>query len=92
MAGVAHLLFVCVLFVLFRYVSGSHRVAGVALLLYSSESLFQSFDSMFVYQTLALPFLGLTVLAVVPARRSRRRPGTGPAGSRSRCWLLRPPW
>ena len=63
-AGLAHLLFVCVLFVLFRYVSGSHRVAGVALLLYSSESLFQSFDSMFVYQTLALPFLGLTVLAV----------------------------
>ena len=62
-AGVAHLLFVCVLFVLFHYVSGSHRVAGVALLLYSSESLFQSFDSMFVYQTLALPFLGLTVLA-----------------------------
>ena len=63
-AGAAHLLFVCVLFVLFRYVSGSHRVAGVALLLYSSESLFSSFDSMFVYQTLALPFLGLTVLAV----------------------------
>ena len=63
-AGTAHLLFVCVLFVLFRYVSGSHRIAGVALLLYSSESLFSSFDSMFVYQTLALPFLGLTVLAV----------------------------
>ena len=62
-AGTAHLLFVCTLFVLFRYVGGSHRVAGVALLLYSSESLFQSFDSMFVYQTLALPFFGLTVLA-----------------------------
>jgi len=63
-AGTAHLLFVCVLFVLFRQVSGSHRIAGVALLLYAGESLFQSFDSMFVYQTLALPFLGLTVLAV----------------------------
>ena len=63
-AGTAHLLFVCVLFVLFRHLSGSHRVAGVAVLLYASESLFQSFDSMFVYQTLALPFLGLTVLAV----------------------------
>jgi hypothetical protein len=62
-AGAAHLLFVCVLFVLFRYVSGSHRIAGVALLLYASESLFGSFDSMFVYQTLALPFLGLTLLA-----------------------------
>jgi hypothetical protein len=63
-AGTAHLLFVCVLFVLFRQVSGSHRIAGVAVLLYAAESLFQSFDSMFVYQTLALPFLGLTVLAV----------------------------
>ena len=63
-AGTAHLLFVCVLFVLFRHLSGSHRVAGVAVLLYASESLFQSFDSMFVYQTLALPFLGLTVLAL----------------------------
>ena len=63
-AGTAHLLFVAILFVLFRHVSGSHRVAGVAMLLYASESLFQSFDSMFVYQTLALPFLGLTLLAV----------------------------
>jgi hypothetical protein len=74
-AGLAHLLFVCVLFVLFRYISGSHRVAGVALLLYSSESLFQSFDSMFVYQTLALPFLGLTLLAV---RHLASGPETGP--------------
>ena len=63
-AGLAHLVFVCVLFVLFREISGSHRVAGVAMLLYASESLFQSFDSMFVYQTLAVPFLGLTVLAI----------------------------
>ncbi len=63
-AGVAHLLFVCVLYVLFRHVSGSHRIAGIAVLVYASNSLFQSFDSMFVYQTLAVPFLGLTVLAV----------------------------
>lgn len=63
-AGTAHLLFVCILFVLFRNISGSYRLAGVAVLLYSSESLFQSFDSMFVYQTVALPFLGLTVLAL----------------------------
>jgi hypothetical protein len=66
-AGVAHLLFVCVLFMLFRHVSGSHRIAGVALLLYASESLFQSFDSMFVYQTLALPFFGLVLLATYRA-------------------------
>ncbi|HEY5989070.1 MAG TPA: hypothetical protein VIV12_22225 [Streptosporangiaceae bacterium] len=62
-AGVAHLLFVSVLYILFRNVSGSHRIAGVAVLLYASNPLFQSFDSMFIYQTVALPFLGLAVLA-----------------------------
>ncbi len=62
-AGVAHLLFVWLLYVLFREFSGSYRVAGVAVLCYASNVHFASFDSMFVYQTLALPFLGLTLLA-----------------------------
>jgi hypothetical protein len=62
-AGVAHLLFVCVLYMLFREISGSCRVAGVAVLCYASNSHFASFDSMFIYQTLALPFLALTLLA-----------------------------
>jgi hypothetical protein len=61
-AGVAHLLFVSVLYLLFREVSGSHRVGGVAVLYYASNPLFTSFDSMFVYQTLALAFFGLTLL------------------------------
>ena len=51
-----------VLYLLFREVSGSHRVGGVAVLYYASNPLFTSFDSMFVYQTLALAFLGLTLL------------------------------
>ena len=63
-AGIAHLLLVCLLYVLFTHVSGSHRIAGLATLLYAADSLFSSFDSMFVYQTLAMPFLILTVLAV----------------------------
>jgi hypothetical protein len=62
-AGVAHLLFVYVLYLLFRKISGSYRIAGVAVLCYASNSHFASFDSMFIYQTLALPFLGLTLLA-----------------------------
>jgi hypothetical protein len=61
--GVAHLLFVLVLYLLFHRISHSHRIAGVAVLLYVSNPLFQSFDSMFVYQTLALAFFGLTLLA-----------------------------
>jgi hypothetical protein len=62
-AGVAHLLFVSLLYVIFRQVSGSCRLAGVAMLCYASNSHFTSFDSMFIYQTLALPFLALTLLA-----------------------------
>jgi hypothetical protein len=62
-AGAAHLLFVCLLYLLFRHISGSTRLAGIAVLLYVGNSHFQSFDSMFAYQTLALAFLGLTLLA-----------------------------
>jgi hypothetical protein len=62
-AGVAHLLFVCLIYLLFRHVSGSTRLAGIAVLLYVGNSHFQSFDSMFAYQTLAVTFLGLVLLA-----------------------------
>jgi hypothetical protein len=62
-AGVAHLLFVCLLYLLFREIGGSDRAAGIAVLLYAGNSHFASFDSMFVYQTLALSFLGLALLA-----------------------------
>src|SRR5262249_49112689 len=58
----------------------SHRIAGVALLLYASESLFGSFDSMFVYQTLALPFFGLTLLATCRAAEPQAPGGRA-------CWL-----
>ena len=39
-AGVAHLMFVYVLFLLFREISGSYRIAGVAVLCYASNSHF----------------------------------------------------
>jgi hypothetical protein len=76
--GTAHLLFVLVLFLLFLQISLSHRIAGVAVLLYASNPLFQSFDSMFVYQTLALAFLGLAVLAA--AHLSSQQPNSDRAG------------
>ena len=61
-AGVAHLLFVCLLYVLFRHISG-RRLAGVAVLIYSSNPDLPYFDSMFAYQTLAVAFFGLALLA-----------------------------
>jgi hypothetical protein len=80
-AGVAHLLFVWVLYLLFREFSGSHRIGGVAVMCYASNSHFASFDSMFIYQTLALPFLGLTLLA---AWRLTTGQSSGPRDS----WLI----
>jgi hypothetical protein len=74
-AGVAHLLFVYVLYLVFREISSSYRVASVAVLVYASNSHFASFDSMFIYQTLALPFFALTLLAAW--RLGSRRPTAG---------------
>jgi hypothetical protein len=63
-AGLAHLLFVCTLYLFFGYVGGSHRLAGVAVLIYSSNPDLNYFDSIFAYQTLALALLGVALLAV----------------------------
>lgn len=78
--GVAHLLFVYVLYVLFSKISSSYRIGGVAVLCYASNPHFASFDSMFLYQTLALPFLALTLLAawhLGSKRENKGRAGWG---------------
>jgi hypothetical protein len=74
-AGVAHLLFVYALYVFFREISRSYRVGGVAVLCYASNPHFVSFDSMFLYQTQALPFIALTLLAAwhLSSRRATGR-------------------
>jgi len=62
-AGVAHLLFVIVLYLMFRNVGGSDRLAGIAVLIYSANPDLAYFGSLFAYQTLALPFFGIVLLA-----------------------------
>jgi hypothetical protein len=62
-AGVAHLLFICLLYLGFWCFSRSYRVAGIAVLVYNSTPTLDSFDAMFVYETLALAFFALAVLA-----------------------------
>ena len=76
-AGVAHLLFVYLLYLLYLRISGSFRIAGIAVLCYASNSHFFSFDSMFIYQTLALPFFALTLLAAwqLASRRAGQNRG-----------------
>src|ERR1700751_1539131 len=57
-AGLAHLLFLLFLYLAFCVAIRSHRIAGIAMLLYFSTQSLTSFNSMFIYETLALTFLG----------------------------------
>jgi hypothetical protein len=62
-AGVAHLLFVVTLYLLFRNIGRSRRLAGIAVLVYSTNPGLAYFDSLFAYQTLALAFMGVVLVA-----------------------------
>jgi hypothetical protein len=80
-AGAAHLLFITLLYLTYRHIGRSPRIAGVAILLYLGNPDAMFFDSMFVYQTLALGFMGLALLA------AWRAGGRQPPGQRL-AWLI----
>ena len=63
-AGVAHLVFVGVLFMCVLRASNSPAVAGVACATYATALHYLFFNSMYLYQTAALPFFMLAVWAV----------------------------
>jgi hypothetical protein len=62
-SGIAHLLFICFLYLACVVAIRSHRIAGIAVLLYTATPSLTSFNSMFVYETLALAFLGMCIVA-----------------------------
>ncbi len=72
--GVATLLLVLSLYLLYERLSGSTRLAGLATLLYIANPGFVFFDTMFAYESLALPLAIFVVFAIVrrgslPARQ-----------------------
>ncbi|GAA2582937.1 hypothetical protein GCM10010435_70870 [Winogradskya consettensis] len=71
-AGIAHLVFVAVLFAAVLRASNSPAVAGVACATYATALHYLFFNSMFLYQTAALPFF---MLAVWATRRWRTEGG-----------------
>ncbi len=71
-AGLAHLIFTAALYTLFRLVGGTSRIGLAAITIYAANPHYQIFDSIFGYQTLALTFFALALLAVYEATR----PGT----------------
>jgi hypothetical protein len=62
-AGAAHLLYILFLYLAFCVAIRSHRIAGIAILLYYSAPSLTSFNSMFIYETLALAFFGMCIVA-----------------------------
>jgi hypothetical protein len=74
--GVARLTFVLVTYLFFREVSGSARVAGIAVLIYMANPNFVYFNAQFAYESLGLPCASLAMFVL--ARRGRAIPGMGP--------------
>jgi hypothetical protein len=83
-AGLAHLLFMAALFIVFRLVSRSPRVALAACLIYATNPHYQVFDAIYGYQTLALAFFGLALVAALGISRRARSGGA----DRIRWWIL----
>jgi hypothetical protein len=69
--GIAHVLVGVCLYFLVLEVVGRPRVAALAALIYATGPHYQFFDSYFIYQTIALPFLLLSLLAVVKMVKSK---------------------
>lgn len=72
--GMATLLLVLSLYLLYERLSGSTRLAGLATVLYIANPGFVFFDTMFAYESLALPLAIFVVFAIVrrgslPARQ-----------------------
>ncbi|MCW2688300.1 MAG: hypothetical protein JWR37_3190 [Mycobacterium sp.] len=60
-AGVSHLLLAACILLLFREVSQSSRVACIGVTVYMLSPQVHYFDTSFVYETVALPFLALSI-------------------------------
>jgi hypothetical protein len=68
--GVARLVLTLALYLFYEQISQSMRVAGFASVLYMASPNYLFFVGMFKYESLALPFVALTLYALV--RRERR--------------------
>lgn len=76
-AGAARLLLTLGLYLLFRRISNSARVAGLASVLFTTTFYYKSILAMFIYMGLAIPFLVLTLygaerITAMPPGRTRR--------------------
>jgi len=62
--GVARLVMILALFILYELITKSARMAGIATMLYMSNPHFLFFDAQFSYESLALPLAALVLFAM----------------------------
>jgi hypothetical protein len=71
--GLARLVFVVALWLVFEQVSGSVQIAGLATLIYMANPIFLFFNAMFKYETMALPLAALIVYLLLCRQRDPAR-------------------
>jgi hypothetical protein len=74
-AALLRLLLVCAMYVLFVRLTSDSQVATVACVIYAANPHYLFFDAMYLYQTLALPFLLIAVWAMRLLRSPRGAAG-----------------
>jgi hypothetical protein len=78
--GAARLVFILALFALYRRISSSSRVAGVACIIYMCNPNFVFFDSVFSYESIALTFLIVILYIAVSSQDSTGKARLGVVG------------
>jgi hypothetical protein len=63
--GIARLIMILSLFMIYERITRSHRIAGIAMIVYISNPHFLFFDALFNYETLALPLATFLLLLLV---------------------------
>jgi hypothetical protein len=91
--GVARIVLVLALFLLFERLTSSPRLAGIAGLAYVTNPNFLFWSAQFSYESLALPLVALAVFAVVAVRTTGREAArAGPGGRRALHLRLKSGW
>jgi hypothetical protein len=83
--GLSRVVLTAALFALFDEASGSHRIAGIATVVYMANPSFVYFDAGFSYESFALP---LSIAALVLTLRWMRTPAGRPSWSLAACVAL----
>lgn len=80
--GVAHLVMILALFMLYELITKSARIAGIATIIYATNPHFLFFDAQFAYESLALPLA--TFMLFLMARSE--------TGNSKRRWIILAAW